>query len=173
VQDGLRRDDERGAVDELLHTYQQALVQLSIMADQKANIILGASLIMITIIVGLGSSAGLTASLATLGAFTVASSIAALMAVMPSTGNNPNTQKSPLYFGDIAHMTEQEHQDTMTGMIRSEDGVYRSMLIDIHQQSRNLQLSKFRYLRMSYSLFIVGLVVTSAVVTMEVATGRI
>ena len=173
VQDGLGRDDERHAVDELLHTSQHALIQLSAIADQKANIVLGASLMMITIIVGLGSSAGLTASLATLGAFTVASSIAALMAVMPATGSNPNTRTSALYFGDVASMTEREHHDAMTMLIRSDDGVYRFVLTDIHQQSRNLQLSTFRYLRMSYSMFIVGLMVTSAVVTVWWATGRI
>lgn len=164
---------ERSSIDYILRTSQQSLTQMSSMADQKANIVLGASLIMITIIVTIASSSGITASMATLGGFAVGSSITALLAVLPSTGANPHDQPNPLYFGDIAYMTAEQHQEALRQLVDREADVYETIAYDIHQHSRTLQFGKFRYLRYSYVLFIVGLLATTVVIIAEWATDAI
>ncbi|MFN3254887.1 MAG: Pycsar system effector family protein [Ilumatobacter sp.] len=159
--------EPRSSVDYAFRSLHQSLIQLSGMADQKANIVLGASLIMITIIVGIASSSGITASLGVLGAFAVASSVCALLAVMPSTGANPHRRLNPFYFGDIAYLDEDEYRHLAEVAMRDDGALYSEMLRDIGQQARVLQHSKFRYLRWSYGLFIVGLLATSVAVAVE------
>ncbi len=157
----------RSSVDYALRNLHQSLVQLSSMADQKANIVLGASLIMITIIVGLASSNGITASMAVLGLFAVGSSICALLAVMPSTGKNPQRRNNPFYFGDIAHLDDASYRELVEFSFQTDEHLYGEMLRDLREQSRVLQHGKFRYLRWSYGLFIVGLLATSATMAIE------
>lgn len=166
--------EERSSVDNLLRTAQQNLVQLSVMADQKANIILGAAFIMITVIVGISSSSGLTASLAVLGGFTTMSAIVALMAVMPTIPKETRVDKTnPLYFGDIAQMSREDHERALASHLNSDDGVYRLIARDIHESASVLQHRKFKFLRISYWLFIIGLLCTTGTVLAEWLTGNI
>lgn len=159
--------EARPSVDFAMRGMHQSLVQYSGMADQKANIVLGASLIMITIIVGLASSNGITASLGILGAFAVASSVCALLTVMPTTGKNPRRRTNPFYFGDIADMDDDEFRTIVERAMVNDASLYAELLRDAHEQAQVLQHGKFRYLRWSYGLFIVGLLSTSVAVFVE------
>lgn len=156
----------RNAVDYLLRSVQQNMVRMTGFADQKANIVLGASLIMVTIIVGLASNDGLSASLAVLGSFTVVSSVCALLAVMPTT-RSTSGQRNPIFFGDIAEMTADEFRRVMTDILHKDERLYATWINDVHRQAVILQHTKFRYLRAAYGSFIVGLVATSVTVIAE------
>lgn len=166
--------EARASVDYLLRTTETKLVQLSAMADQKANIVISSALLMITIVVGIASSSRLTASLATLGAAAAVAAVVALLAVMPSSnGRRRDGAANPLYFGDAAHMTRAEHADRLGCLLDDDQTLYGLLARDIHEQALVLQHRKFRYLRVSYVIFIVGLVATAVVVTAEWATGNL
>ena len=156
-----------------LRTTQLNLVQLSQMADQKANIVLGASFIMITIIVGISSSSGITASLATLGGFTTISAILALLAVMPSLPGPSRVSSNPLYFGDVAVMAKEEHRELLHGYVADRAKLFELVAADIHESAAVLRSKKFAYLRAAYTVFIAGLLATALVMAIEWATGNI
>ena len=156
-----------------LRTTQLNLVHLSQMADQKANIVLGASFIMITIIVGISSSSGLTASLATLGGFTTISAILALLAVMPTLPGQSRTSSNPLYFGDIVTMPKQEHQELLRTYVADRPRLFELVAADIHESASVLASKKFAFLRAAYIVFIAGLLATAVVMGIEWATGTI
>ncbi len=156
-----------------LRTTQLNLVQLSQMADQKANIVLGASFIMITIIVGISSSSGLTASLATLGGFTMISAILALLAVMPTLPGPSRVSSNPLYFGDIAGLEKREHRDLLHTYVSDRAKLFELVAADIHESAAVLRSKKFAFLRAAYMVFIAGLVATAVVMAIEWATGNI
>lgn len=163
----------RGSVDNLLRTTQQNLVHLSAMADQKANIVLGASSIMLTIIVGISSSSGLTGSLASLGVFTAIAAIFALLAVMPSIPSEDTSATNPLFFGDISRMEPDEHRRLLGEFLADDQTLYDLLITDIWQSAHVLQARKFVYLRVSYTVFILGLVVTAVVMVFEWTNGTI
>ena len=156
-----------------LRTTQLNLVQLSQMADQKANIVLGASFIMITIIVGISSSSGLTASLATLGGFTMISAILALLAVMPSLPGDSKADLNPIYFSDVARMSKEQHRDLLRSYVADQSRLYELVAADIHESAGVLRSKKFAFLRAAYLVFIAGLLATAAVMAVEWATGNI
>lgn len=163
----------RSSVDYLLRTTQQNLVQLSSMADQKANILLGASLIMLTIIVGISSNSGITASLASLGVFTAISAVLSLLAVLPSAPKSSGREPNPLFFGDISRMSQDQHRRLLATRIQEDNSLFELISTDIYQSACVLQRRKFTYLRVSYAVFIVGLMTTSVVMVIEWSTGRI
>ena len=70
----------------LLRTTQQIQYQLSQMADQKANLLMGTTFVIFTLTVGQAKANGSPAlALLILGAAAFASALLAVMAVLPST----------------------------------------------------------------------------------------
>jgi hypothetical protein len=74
---------ERSSGDHLLRLLQQHHVQLSTMADTKANIIITVSSIVLTLVLGRVTDPSLRVGLMVLGAFTLMALLLAILAVLP------------------------------------------------------------------------------------------
>src|SRR5436190_22773574 len=74
----------RSSVDNLLRTVQQHHVQLSLMADMKANILITISSIMLTIALARANDAQLRPALLTLAAACLISLVLAIIAILPT-----------------------------------------------------------------------------------------
>ena len=74
---------ERSSGDHLLRVVQQHHVQLSTMADTKANIIITVSSIVLTLVLGRLQDPELRTGLLVLGAFTLVALLVAILAVVP------------------------------------------------------------------------------------------
>src|SRR5207342_1091097 len=74
---------ERNTGDVLLRTTQQHHVQLSVMADTKANILITVSSIVLTLVLGKMSDPGLRAAMMTLAGFVLVALLLAIIAVLP------------------------------------------------------------------------------------------
>lgn len=160
------------AADYVLRTAQQEAITVSVLADQKANILLGVSLIMVTGLVGVLPSVGFTIALAVLGTTTVIAAVLALLCLVPDLG--PSRQPTnPLYFADVARMTFPEFRRRMVGVLATSPSIYEAILVDLHASSQTLLQRKFRYLRLAYSVFLVGLLLTVVAVVIDVAVGNI
>lgn len=153
----------------LVRTAQQINLSLSQMADQKASILMGATFVVFTISVGQASRQGVNAAIIVLAIFSFISAMLAVFAILPSVSAKPSPGGNPniLFFGTFTAMGEDEFADAVLEQLKSDEGIYRTMLRDIYQNGQVLQRKKYRYLGLAYRTFLVGLVLTVATLLVE------
>ncbi len=146
----------------MLRTAQQRHTQLSAMADQKANIIIGASLIMVTLIIGQAAKGSLSIPMWVLGSGAAIACAFAMLAVLPTvTSPKPGSPGfNPLFFGAVSQLSVEEYMQQMLNHLGSEQTVYELMLRDMHCEAQVLARKKYRRLRISYIVFLTTLALT-------------
>jgi hypothetical protein len=146
----------------LVRTAQMNGLRLSQMADQKASILMGATFLVFSISVSRLSAGDVPWSLVLLAVFAFASSLCAVMAVIPAITTPDSLPGKPnnLFFGHFAHRPEDEWTDEVLDDLKADETVFRAMLHDFYQNGLVLQRKKYRYLGMAYKSFIVGLFLT-------------
>lgn len=146
----------------LVRTTQNNTLSLSQMADQKASILMGATFLVFSISVSRSLTGDLPWSLALLAAFAFASSLCAVMAVLPSIGKpkGPAPKPNPLFFASFANRNEDEWREEVLELLKGDEEVFATMLHDIYQNGVVLHHKKYRYLTIAYRIFIIGLVIT-------------
>jgi Family of unknown function (DUF5706) len=149
----------------LVRTATQTNLALSQMADQKASILMGATFVVFTIAIGQARGGSVPLALMVLAGFSFLSAMCAVAAVLPSiSGKNANgARPNLLFFGTFTQWDEDEFADRVLAELGDDEQIYRTMLRDIHQNGMVLQHKKYRYLRLAYLVFLVGLIVTFAI----------
>ena len=95
--------------DYLLRTAQQIQYQLSQMADQKASILMGATFVVFTIVVGQARSGAIPISLGVLAISAFLSAMCAVYAVLPTIGQGTQPARpNKLFFGHFTAMDEDQ-----------------------------------------------------------------
>ena len=156
----------------LLRTTQQHHVQLSMMADQKANMLIGATFVVFTLAIGQGAGEEFSLPLLILAATAFAAAGLGALAVIPQTGAPPSEQRNWLFFGNFSEIDADSFYHKLADSHLSEqDDVYRAMSLDIHQMGMVLAKKKYRYLGLAYQVFLIGLTLTFVVYVLEQLTG--
>jgi len=160
-------DGERSAASysphaiHLVRTTQIQTLQLSQMADQKASILMGASFLVFSISVSRAFAGHLPVSLAVLACFAFASSLCAVIAVLPSVSRSKGpVGANRLFFGHFTGRDEAEWTADVLTQLQNDETVFRTMLHDIYQNGQVLQRKKYRFLGYAYRIFILGLIMT-------------
>jgi len=157
------RVKERNAVDVFLRTAQQHHVQVSVMADVKANIIITASSIVLTLALNHYDDPGYRKSVMILVPFITLALLFAIVAVLPK--HRPlawpaGTPKPPgfnlLFFGHFSSLPKQRFLTEMETVMESDAALYRAACEDIYGIGVYLNQYKYRYLRWSYFFFLAG-----------------
>lgn len=143
-----------------LRTAQQHHVQLGLMADNKANIILGSFLIFITVTQSLlEKNMDLNIPIWTLTAFYSLSAIFALLVIMPRFREKKvlkgETPSNLLFFGSFSRMSIDEYVSSLSAKLTDDQSAREMMMRDIYLIGQVLQ-KKYTNLRLSYSLLAVG-----------------
>jgi hypothetical protein len=159
---------ERNTGDVILRTAQQHHVQLSAMADVKANIIITVSSIVLMVTLGRSTDASLQASSMTLIGFTLAALLLAVLAVLPKYRPlklNPDgtlpAHFNRLFFGHFAGVPRERFLEEMAKAMKPDGSVYEAMATDLYELGYYLAHHKYRYLRLSYIFFLTGFVAAS------------
>lgn len=152
-----------------LRTAQLAALTLSQMADQKANILIGATFVVFSLLISQAFSDSTSAAMLCLAATAFLSAFFAVLAIMPriSMGKVPKDQINPLFFSHFADLDEEEWADDILRRAASEEQLYRMMLRDLYQNGQVLHRRKYRYLSIAYWIFLAGLALTLAVFVAE------
>src|SRR5438067_8675252 len=155
----------RSSVDNLLRTVQQHHVQLSLMADMKANILITISSIMLTIALARANDAQLRPALLTLAAACLISLVLAIIAILPTfaRGRSHQVTRNLLFFGHFASMTEEEYSREMEEMLASDQRLYEVAVRDIHSLGVYLYRKKYRFLRFAYVALLFGFILATIV----------
>lgn len=153
----------------LLRTTQINTLALSQMADQKANIMIGATFVVFSLSVTRLMGETITLATICLAATAFLSSLCAVIAVMPTFGapSEDDARFNPLFFGHFATLKEEQWQDLLIDRFLKDETVYRTMMHDIYGNGRVLHRRKYRFLSFGYRIFLGGLLLTMLVFVWE------
>ena len=168
---------ERNTGDCLLRTMQQHHVQLSTMADTKANIIITMSSIVLTLVLGRLGDPMLRSASITLAAFTMLALLLAVLAVLPKyrplklTDDTIPPQFNLMFFGHFAELPRERFLTEIAGALKSDGSVYETMARDTYALGYYLAHHKYRYLRLSYLFFLGGFILACFVQGWQLVAG--
>lgn len=156
-------------VETMFRTSYRVHMNLSSMADAKANIMISINGIIISIIIAAISPKIdtnpwliLPTSIMLLGA--LVSIVYAIRSARPRVSSKPvsledvgSNRANILFFGHFSNMTEDDFVIGMSNLISNQTGLYQNMIRDIYGLGSVLQ-RKYALLRMSYTMFMIALV---------------
>lgn len=161
---------ERG-VETMFRTTSRNHLDLSAMADSKSNIMISVNAIIISVIVGslaskLDTNPHLIIPTTLLLIFCLAATVFAVLATRPNVTEGKftkadivNKKANLLFFGNFHSMRLEDFEWGMNELINDSEYLYGSMIRDIYFLGVVLG-KKYRLLRTSYTVFIVGLTVS-------------
>ncbi|MGK2912391.1 MAG: Pycsar system effector family protein [Sphingobium sp.] len=158
----------------LVRTSLAANLQLSQMADQKANMLMGAAFVVFTLAVGQLRTGTMIVPITILATGAFLAATCAIISVLPKVTHIPGPigeDANIMFFGVFTSLSEQEFADRIVAKLDNDEALYRVMLRDIYQNGQVLQHKKYRYLGYAYRLFLTGLVLSFAAFAVEVAIG--
>lgn len=160
---------ERNTGDNMLRTMQQHHVQLSVMADNKANILITVSSIVLTMVLANLKDPDLRAAMLTLAAFVLIALLLAIIAVLPKyrplrvgPGELP-PQFNLMFFGHFSELSRERFLEEISEAMKADGSVYETMAKDVYSLGYYLAHFKYRYLRLSYLFFLGGFICASLV----------
>lgn len=159
----------RNTADYMMRTAQQHHVQISVMADTKANIMITVSSIILTLSLAQLDDSRMRAALLTLCGFTLISLLLAILAILPKFGKvELEGEALPpgfnlLFFGHFTAMDRDRFLDQLAHVLEKDERIYEALARDVYSIGVYLDRWKYRYLRWSYLFLLSGFVVTSIV----------
>jgi len=164
---GLTGVPERNTADVILRTAQQHHVQLSAMADVKANIIITVSSIVLTLTLARINDPSFRTSAITLTVFTLLALLVAILAVLPKyrplklkDGEPLPANFNLLFFGHFAELPRDRFLTEISRNMQP-NAIYETMAKDLYSLGYYLAHYKYRYLRVAYLFFLSGFVLAS------------
>lgn len=168
---------EHGSGDHLLRLVQQHHVQLSTMADTKANIIITVASIVLTLALGRMRDGELYTGMIVLAVFTLIALLLAILAVLPKyqrmrrhTGPLP-VGFNVLFFGHFASLEQERYMREMAQAMMP-GRAYETVVRDVYGLGVYLANHKYPYLRWSYLFFLAGFVLACVVQGVELLLVR-
>ncbi len=155
-------------LDQLLRVTQAHLIQLSSMADVKANMLLTMSSVVMTLALPQLFKDTHLWPLIILITFCLLTISLATYAVMPKTpirrSHTPPDVNSMsfnlLFFGDFTRLTQVEFESAMQEIMSDHSHTYGTQVRELYLLGTYLAEKKYRFLRLAYLSFITGLIVT-------------
>jgi len=147
----------------MLRTIQQHHVQLSVMADTKASILITISSIVLTLALSRSDIPLLRPALITIAVSSLISLLLAIIAVVPTFRRRRDMNPNLFFFGHFASMSEPEFMAEMERALENDQALYTAAARDIHSLGVYLYRKKYRFLRLAYIALLSGFVIATAV----------
>ncbi|MFK7916479.1 MAG: Pycsar system effector family protein [Ilumatobacter sp.] len=161
--------EQNTAIDYMLRTTQQHHVQLSVMADQKANIMIASTSILLTFSFANFKQQNLFWGFLALFVFAFIALVLAILAVMPRLHRHQSGSMNPLFFGDFNQLNLDEYRSVMSDVMETEATTYDALVADIHALGTTLSDRKYRFLTLSYRVFLTGILTAGALFVLQTA----
>ena len=159
--------EDRTAVDNILRTNVTNQMRLTVMADQKANIMITVASIVFSVTVANLDNEVMKWPLLFFAFGCTISLLAAIFAIIPQTGypKKPGSDEidrespafNPLFFGHFAHIPIEEYKEDYAETLMTDDRIYDALAGDIYGIGTTLMNNKYKWLRRSYMAFLVGM----------------
>ena len=159
--------EDRTAVDNILRINVTNQMRLTVMADQKANIMITVASIVFSVTVANLDNEVMKWPLLFFAFGCTISLLAAIFAIIPQTGypKKPGSDEidrespafNPLFFGHFAHTPIEEYKADYAETLMTDDRIYDALAGDIYGIGTTLMNNKYKWLRRSYMAFLVGM----------------
>ena len=159
--------EDRTAVDNILRINVTNQMRLTVMADQKANIMITVASIVFSVTVANLDNEVMKWPLLFFAFGCTISLLAAIFAIIPQTGypKIPGTDEidrespafNPLFFGHFAHIPIEEYKEDYAETLMTDDRIYDALAGDIYGIGTTLMNNKYKWVRRSYMAFLVGM----------------
>lgn len=153
----------RSTADDFLGVIGNHHVQLSAMADVKANIIITASSIVLTLALSHYNDPGYRTTVLLLLPFVTLALLFAVIAVLPKhraiswvEGTMRPSRFNLMFFGHFAQLPKERYLREIAHLLKDDRAIYEAMCEDIYGIGHYLDAYKYRYLRWSYLCFLAG-----------------
>ena len=162
-------------LDHMLRTTRLHHVQLSNMADVKANMMLTIASVLITLSVPYTMQPELKWAALILITFCFLTIILAAYAVMPKlpfsikSGPRPDISNpffNILFFGDFVRLEYDEYEAAMEDVLNGHTLTYRAQVRELYTLGIFLATKKYRFVRLAYMSFISGLFTSGSVLVL-------
>lgn len=164
-----------GHLDQMLRQTRNHHVQLSTMADTKANMLLTISSVTMTLSIGHLNEPGIKWPAVILICSCLVTIILAAYAVMPKlpvihlNDEKPNV-KDPhfnlLFFGDFTGLEYKDFAKAMEEMMNDPSQMYEMQVREVYTLGKFLAAKKYRFVRMAYLSYISGLLLAVTLLLM-------
>jgi len=156
-------------VETMFRTSYRTHLDLSNLADNKANIMISINGIIISILFASSGGAVIRAPIfllptGVLLVFCLLSLVYAVLAARPRVTRKETTldqiregKANILFFGNFTALPEEDFVEGMEELIREPERAYRNMIRDIYGLGSVLE-TKYRLLRTAYTIFMIGLI---------------
>ncbi len=161
---------EAGAhLDHMLRQTRVHHVQLSSMADLKANILLTMASVVISVSFRYVTDPSLKYPAMVLIVFCLITILLAAYTVMPKIGAGLKKPPHPdihspkfniLFFGDFVQLGYDEFESEMEDILNDPSKVYETQVREIYTLGKYLSIKKYRFVRLAYMSFITGLLIS-------------
>ncbi len=168
-----KKSAERG-IETMFRTTLKNHTALSQIADNKANIMLSVNALIISVTMTgllpkLDNNPQFLWPMVSLLSTSLAAIIFATIATVPKTGSGMTTrqqverrERNVLFFGNFHAMKLGEFDASIRHLMANPDDLYSSMTMDLYFLGQVLQ-SKYKFLRITYAVFLIGLIITVGV----------
>jgi len=162
------------AIQTFFRTNYRNHINLSAIADNKANIMISVNAILLSVLISLMTYKNLAETkpmiLMAIIVFFITGLTSLIFAVLSArpkvTSVNKQAkdkilqQKNIVFFGNFVHLDLDEYEEAMDAVFRDGELMYGNMVRDLYFLGKVLD-KKYRYLTTSYNIFMVGFVATA------------
>lgn len=164
------KDAGRG-IETMFRTSLRNHIQLSQIADNKANIMLTINGAIIAFALGslfprFGENPSLVLPTCVLAAACITALVFAVISTIPKVTRGTFTREeirdkkaNLLFFGNFYKMTLEDFEWGINEIIKDKEYLYGSMIRDFYNLGKVLSI-KYKYLRVSYMIFMIGMIVS-------------
>lgn len=169
----LEKKVPRSGIQTFFRSSYRSHIHLSMIADNKANIMISVNAIVISLLISVLTYQDVTTTapqillpVVTFLITGMTSLVFAVLAVRPkvtqlNVGDTPKKdyKKNIVFFGNFVNLELEEYEEAMDAMFRDGELMYGNMTRDLYFLGKVLD-KKYRYLTHSYNIFMVGFVAT-------------
>jgi len=164
-------------LDHMIRQTRAHHVQLSSMADMKANMMLTVAALLIPLSIRFLDDPRLQPAALTMIGFCILTVLLAAYAAMPKVlgKKGPNKTIDPedpsfnlLFFGSFTKMNYYDFQNAMEKVMNDHGEVYEKQIKEIYLMGQYLAQEKYRFVRLAYISFITGMVISSVLYVVRV-----
>lgn len=159
-------------LDQMLRQTRWHHVQLSSMADVKANMLLTMASVIITLSIRYVTDPSLRWPAIVLMIFCLITIVLAAYAVMPKVSSRTSSGPKPdlaspnfniLFFGNFGVLDYEEYAQAMEDVMNDPSKVYEAQVREVYMLGIYLARNKYRFIRWAYIAFITGLLLSAVV----------
>ena len=158
-------------LDQMMRQTRAHHVQLSLMADSKANMILTVASLVIPLSIRYLNDPKFQTAAMVMIVFCVLTVVLAAYAAMPkfriekhrlSDQDVKGPAFNPLFFGSFQQIGYPEYAQVMEELMNDHNRTYEAQVREVYLLGQYLYRRKYRYVRMAYIAFICGAVLSSS-----------